>query len=311
MAINSADATIPIREISRLTGVNSVTLRAWERRYGLIKPLRTHKGHRLYSNEDVELVKKIQAWLARGLAIGKISELLDPNQFSYELSVENIWQTYSDELVALLGELNVGKLEAWLSQLFAEYPPDLIADQLIMPVLEILDQETYGNAIKKSVLVNRLSELLLMLTQRQRQVAKRERVAIVNLTTHVNPLLNVLLQYGLTISQFRAELIGFVAASEVLFAVNQLGKDALIVYNDSCSSLGEFKRELQQLSQKISVPIIVAGSVALALDSDYPSHVRLVRSEGVQSTLSTVNHIFPVVRSGVRPEVTSGPGIQS
>ena len=37
----------PIRVVSQRTGVNSVTLRAWERRYGLLKPLRTPKGHRL------------------------------------------------------------------------------------------------------------------------------------------------------------------------------------------------------------------------------------------------------------------------
>ena len=49
---NGADL-IPIRELSSLTGVNSVTLRAWERRYGLLKPQRTPKGHRLYSMQDV------------------------------------------------------------------------------------------------------------------------------------------------------------------------------------------------------------------------------------------------------------------
>ncbi|MBF4212988.1 MerR family DNA-binding transcriptional regulator, partial [Pseudomonas donghuensis] len=36
----------PIREVARLTGVNPVTLRAWERRYGLIQPTRTESGHR-------------------------------------------------------------------------------------------------------------------------------------------------------------------------------------------------------------------------------------------------------------------------
>eukprot|EP01031_Cornospumella_fuschlensis_P015056 gene15056-18389_t len=48
----------PIREVSRLTGVNPVTLRAWERRYGLIKPTRTDSGHRLYSFADIEAVHK-------------------------------------------------------------------------------------------------------------------------------------------------------------------------------------------------------------------------------------------------------------
>ena len=42
-----AEGLLPIRTVSILTGVHSVTLRAWERRYGLITPQRTPKGHRL------------------------------------------------------------------------------------------------------------------------------------------------------------------------------------------------------------------------------------------------------------------------
>ncbi len=49
----------PIRKISELTGINPVTLRAWERRYGLIKPERTPKGHRLYTDEHVQLIRRI------------------------------------------------------------------------------------------------------------------------------------------------------------------------------------------------------------------------------------------------------------
>ena len=49
----------PIREVARLTGVNPVTLRAWERRYGLIQPVRTDSGHRLYSPTDVDTVRSV------------------------------------------------------------------------------------------------------------------------------------------------------------------------------------------------------------------------------------------------------------
>ncbi|MBX4365223.1 MerR family DNA-binding transcriptional regulator, partial [Mycobacterium tuberculosis] len=38
-----------IGEFARLCGINATTLRAWQRRYGLLKPLRTDGGHRLYS----------------------------------------------------------------------------------------------------------------------------------------------------------------------------------------------------------------------------------------------------------------------
>ncbi len=59
----------PIREVARLTGINPVTLRAWERRYGLIQPLRTESGHRLYSMADIERVRSILDWVERGVAV--------------------------------------------------------------------------------------------------------------------------------------------------------------------------------------------------------------------------------------------------
>ncbi len=55
---------LPIREVTRLTGVHPVTLRAWERRYGLVVQ-RTGKGHRLYSEEQVERIRRILVWLER------------------------------------------------------------------------------------------------------------------------------------------------------------------------------------------------------------------------------------------------------
>ena len=66
----------PIREVARLTGINPVTLRAWERRYGLIQPTRTESGHRLYSMRDVEAVREILGWIERGVAVSKVGKIL-------------------------------------------------------------------------------------------------------------------------------------------------------------------------------------------------------------------------------------------
>lgn len=284
---------IPIREISRLTGVNSVTLRAWERRYGLIKPLRTNKGHRLYGRDDVELIKTIQAWLARGLAIGKVSELLESGMPSQNVDVENIWQSYFNELLTIVAELNLGKFDAFFNQLFSVYPTALIADQLIVPVLENLNQEAFGNSIKKAILINRLSEYLLMLSHRQRQQAKGKRVAIIQLNTAVNPLLNVLLQYGFTMNQIKSELLGVVSVAEVVVAAEQLALDGFVVFNDSCSSLGEFQKELIQLTQTTSLPIIVGGRLVHVLTSELPSNVHLAPNERQQDVMDILNTIFP------------------
>ena len=71
-----SDELFPIREVSRLTGINPVTLRAWERRYGLIQPTRTESGHRLYSKADIETVNRILDWIERGVAVSKVGKLL-------------------------------------------------------------------------------------------------------------------------------------------------------------------------------------------------------------------------------------------
>lgn len=70
----------PIREVSRLTGVNPVTLRAWERRYGLILPTRTDSGHRLYSQADIDDIRNILGWLERGVAVSKVASILVRSQ---------------------------------------------------------------------------------------------------------------------------------------------------------------------------------------------------------------------------------------
>lgn len=284
---------IPIREISRLTGVNSVTLRAWERRYGLIKPLRTNKGHRLYSRDDVELIKTIQGWLARGLAIGKVSELLESGLPSQNTDIENIWQSYLSELLAIMAELNFGKLDAFFNQLFSVYPAALIADQLISPVLDNLNQESFGNGVKKAILINRLSEYLLMLTQRQRQQAKGKRIAIIQLNTAVNPLLNTLLHYDLTMNQLRSDVLGVVSVAEVVFAAEQLALDGFIVFNDGCSSLGEFQKELMQLTQITSLPIVIGGKLVRALTAEFPLNIHLALDTGQQDVMDVMNTIFP------------------
>ena len=75
--LTNAAALFPIGTVSEQTGVNSVTLRAWERRYGLLKPHRTPKGHRLYSEHDVERVKQVLVLLEQGIPVSRVRDVLD------------------------------------------------------------------------------------------------------------------------------------------------------------------------------------------------------------------------------------------
>lgn len=64
-----------IREFAARTGVAEPTLRAWERRYGLLDPERTPSGYRLYSVADERRVLSMQAHMARGLAPAQAAEV--------------------------------------------------------------------------------------------------------------------------------------------------------------------------------------------------------------------------------------------
>ncbi len=61
---------MPIGEVARRTGVTVPTLRAWERRYGLLLPVRTAGGHRRYSDEDVQRVLAVLELTGQGWAVG-------------------------------------------------------------------------------------------------------------------------------------------------------------------------------------------------------------------------------------------------
>ncbi len=63
-----------IGELSRRAGVTDHVLRAWESRYGLLQPVRSAGGFRLYSEADALRVRRMQAHLARGLSAAEAAQ---------------------------------------------------------------------------------------------------------------------------------------------------------------------------------------------------------------------------------------------
>ncbi|WP_311945967.1 MerR family transcriptional regulator [Halomonas piscis] len=136
----------PIREVSRLTGVNSVTLRAWERRYGLIKPQRTPKGHRLYAQADITRIEHILQWLNRGVSVSQVADLLNqPETVEAPAPASDDWDSQRRQLIAMVENLDTAGIEALYHQSLALYPLNLAINELWQPVVQTLEarwQET-------------------------------------------------------------------------------------------------------------------------------------------------------------------------
>jgi DNA-binding transcriptional MerR regulator len=63
-----------IKSVSQQTGVPPVTLRAWERRYGLLNPHRTQSNYRLYSDQDVAVLRWLKSRIDSGLPVRIVAD---------------------------------------------------------------------------------------------------------------------------------------------------------------------------------------------------------------------------------------------
>jgi len=137
----------PIGELSARTHVNTVTLRAWERRYGLLQPKRTEKGHRLYSIEDVYRVEKILTMMARGVSIGKVKPLLLEGSLTIKHDDDSdVWSALVSDVKCAAESFAIDKLGSRIQDACASYPIPIVREQLMEPVFSALALRRDGGA---------------------------------------------------------------------------------------------------------------------------------------------------------------------
>lgn len=127
----------PIRTVSNLTGVNSITLRAWERRYGLIKPVRTPKGHRMYTQNDIDLIQEIVGLTDRGISIGQVNLHLN-DSLNQRKRGSDPWDVYQRRILNALIRFDTYALDHAYNEALSLYPIDLVTNMLILPLLKTL-----------------------------------------------------------------------------------------------------------------------------------------------------------------------------
>ena len=143
----------PIREVSRLTGVNPVTLRAWERRYGLIQPTRTESGHRLYSMTEIERVRSIVDWIDRGVAVSKVGKILaktEPLKVLAHIIPDDLVQAdyaqWQQQVQVAVSAFDDRALDQVYNQIFSSYSLSVVFQDILMPLwLQMLQrQDAFG-----------------------------------------------------------------------------------------------------------------------------------------------------------------------
>ena len=164
---------LTIQQASEQCGVNPVTLRAWERRYGLLKPERTAKGHRRYRSAEVEQIRRIVHWVEKGVPISQVASLLSGEQEPQQ-AVDNgqPWAQARQDALQALETMNVRRLEQLINRLLADYSHGQVIRELTDPLREQLTGSASLSAhlaLLDAVLTQKWAARALSLSPRRRE----------------------------------------------------------------------------------------------------------------------------------------------
>lgn len=93
--------TFTIRDIENMSGIKAHTLRVWEQRYGIIKPMRKDSLHRLYGIEDLKQILRISYLYNQGYKISRIAEMDEHEikKLSLELSPKGSFEVFVNQMM--------------------------------------------------------------------------------------------------------------------------------------------------------------------------------------------------------------------
>lgn len=136
-----------IGAIARLTGIPIATLHAWERRYGFPQAARSAGGHRLYSENDIILLRSVKGQIEQGLsarhAVAAVQQMAEAGHLSTAHPYEapqagtpvTVPSALRDQLIDSLLHPDLEQADRLLGDMLAFYSPEELTLQVIGPAL--------------------------------------------------------------------------------------------------------------------------------------------------------------------------------
>jgi len=263
----------PIREVSRLTGVNSVTLRAWERRYGLIQPQRTPKGHRLYTREDIERVEQVLQWLNRGVPVSQVRELLDRPEASEAPPADaGDWPGQRAQLATAAEALDLERLATLHDRSLSLYPVAVCIAELWAPVVRELEErwgERLGDTLQRLSLEAFLRTRIGTRLLHANELAPGPTLLLVPLPDDPGTLWRLLAALAASDRGYRVTLLDSeLPFGELPLAVEALGADGVLLAGSHAGRSDLVRRQLPRLAEQLEVPLALCGPVSRIREVD-------------------------------------------
>jgi DNA-binding transcriptional MerR regulator len=126
-----------IGEFARRVGVSPELLRAWERRYGLLRPVRSAGGFRLYTAEDAARVARMRRALDEGLSAAEAARIALEDAHPEEPPLGDA----AGRLMAATRTYDEGAVHLVLDECFEGFGVDTALRNVILPTLSEVGSE--------------------------------------------------------------------------------------------------------------------------------------------------------------------------
>ena len=129
-----------IGALSDRVGVSPELLRAWEQRYGLLRPLRSGGGFRLYSSADEQRVRAMRRHLSAGVSAAQAAQLALAETPEDDAVSSTGLATLPGELRAAFDRLDEPGAHAALDRLLASLTIETVLRDVLLPYLQELGE---------------------------------------------------------------------------------------------------------------------------------------------------------------------------
>jgi len=295
-----AGSFLPIRTVANLTGINPVTLRAWERRYNLITPRRTPKGHRLYTEDDVEMIKQVLELLDQGISISQVKPLLEQSpaqQHETALAeTRDVWKEYQQKMLRAVEKFDEHVLDNTYSDALSLYPVDVVNQRLVSPLLRIIGERwkerKTGIAEEHFFSVylrNKLGARIHHLNQR----SSGPLLILACLPGEYHEIGLLLFALATVNFGYRVLILGSNTPLEQIPKVLQQQPCAGIVLSGSARpSRGLFESELSELVKNSTVPVFIGGKTATKHQQKIEASGAVCLGESISAGLKSMSQII-------------------
>lgn len=215
--LNNIETKFSIKDLENLSGIKAHTIRIWEKRYGILTPMRTDTNIRYYDIENLQKLLNVVLLSNSGLKISKIAQLTieeiehKVQQLEFSIDGDNV---YLNSFKLAMLTFNQALFDQTYNKLVSEISFRKIFIDLFVPLLHDVGLEWLSNNITPAhehFISAIIKQKLQINTERMQQVAPvhTDKVFVLFLPEHeIHELGLLFLNYDLAAKGYHSIYLG-------------------------------------------------------------------------------------------------------